>query len=135
MNQMSDVMTFSEFILWAATPAGLFGMGSVLSMFLREYDKFQGLKKSQKASTMLLLNVIVLPLLFVYIPTQLSTDTIDAITPLANSILLGVTAYGGNQLTHELWNKKVINVRRTTERELDDLFSGRSIEKTMEEIG
>ena len=59
---MSEAITFGEFVQWVGTPAGLFGMGSVLSMFLREYDKFQDLTKSQKALSMLVLNIIILPL-------------------------------------------------------------------------
>lgn len=106
---------FYSFLSWAATPAGLVFLGSAIAMYLRENPWFAKLPKQRKALYIFLLCVVVLPTVFVWLPTIIPQAVLAVVAPLFNAILLGALAYFSSQGTHELWNVRQVERRREEE--------------------
>lgn len=98
----------SGFLNWVGTPAGLAALGAAISVFVKDMDWFESLSSKQKSVLMFVTMVVLLPLIFIYIPSKLPEEFLAEAGAIFNIFMLGAIAYLTSQVTHEVWNQRVL---------------------------
>lgn len=102
----------SGFLMWVRSPAGLVILGSTVAIYFRNSEWFEDLSAKAKSTIIILTTVVILPVVFIYIPSKLPVGVLGAVDELFSVLILGGTAYLSSQLLHETLNQKVLKRKK-----------------------